>query len=267
MSYQSDDHHTWARGVSRRNLADIWQSGKVAVGAWCMIGDSLTAEALATVGFDWLCIDMQHGCMDYSTMIEMVRAIDIVGTPAVVRVPWNEPGVIGRALDAGAAGIIIPMVQSADEARAAVDACLYPSQGRRSFGPVRVGLRDGSSYFDNANGRTLVIPMIETAQAVEQVEDIAAVPGVGALFLGTIDLSISLGLPPRDNDGVGVFDRAIGRTVHAAQARGIGMAMLSSPDQYERRVTQGFNMISVTTDVLRLKDAATQDFAKVRALP
>ena len=169
---------------NRRSLRSIWQAGAPAVGGWCAIPSGLSAEAMARGGFDWVCIDMQHGCMDYPMALEMIRAVESAGCLVVVRVPWNEPGIIGRVLDAGADGVIIPMIQTASDARAAVDACLYPPAGRRSFGPMRVGLRDGASYFRDANDRILVIPMIETAEALADVHAIANTPGVGALFMG-----------------------------------------------------------------------------------
>lgn len=119
--------------------------------------------------------------MGYETAVEMIRAIDLAGITPIVRVPWNEPGIIGRLLDAGAMGIVAPMVNSVDETRRLVDACLYPPAGRRSLGPIRVGARDGPGYVAGANARVAVIPMIETAEALAVVEDIAAVPGVDAL--------------------------------------------------------------------------------------
>jgi 4-hydroxy-2-oxoheptanedioate aldolase len=182
-----------------------------------------------------------------------------------VRVPWNEPGIIGRVLDAGALGVIVPMIQSADDARRVVDACLYPPAGRRSFGPVRVGLRDGPAYFANANGRVAVIPMIETADALSEVDAIAAVPGVDALFVGPFDLSVALGLPPGDNDGEPAFDAAISKVASAARAAGVATAVLSNAKVAPRRVAQGFQMISTTTDINALAMTARADLESVRA--
>ena len=106
-----------------------WKAGDTTLGAWCMIPGALTAEALSGAGFDWVLIDMQHGCMDYDMALSMIRAVDLGAAAPIVRVPWNDPGIIGRALDAGALGVVIPMIQSAADARRAVDACLYPPAG------------------------------------------------------------------------------------------------------------------------------------------
>ena len=249
---------------ARPCLRSIWAQGGTAVGGWCGIPSALSAEAMARAGFDWVCVDMQHGCMDYATALEMIRAIDATSCQAIVRVPWNEPAMIGRVLDAGADGVIIPMIRTPADAQAAVDASHYPPEGRRSFGPMRVGLRDGESYFSEANRRVLVIPMIETEDALANVEAIAAIPGIGALFLGPYDMSVALGLPPRDNDGEGAFDHAVATIVGAAKKAGLGAAVLSSASLFARRAAQGFNMISTTVDVSALSQAARSDLAAAR---
>lgn len=245
-------------------LKQRWRRGEVTLGAWCMLPSSLTAEILAKSGFDWALVDMQHGCMGFETAVEMIRAIDLAGITPIVRVPWNEAGIVGRMLDAGAMGIVAPMINSAAEAKRLVDASLYPPLGRRSLGPVRVGARDGMGYVPSANNRIAVIPMIETVEALAAVEDIAAVPGVDALFVGPFDLSFSLGLPPGDNDGKPAFDDAIARINAAARARGIATAVLSNPAIAPLRAAQGFRMISVLTDNVALATAAQSSLATTR---
>lgn len=246
------------------SLKSRWTSGEVTLGAWCMIPGALTAEALARGGFDWVLIDMQHGCMDYETALAMIRAIDLTPAIPIVRVPWNDPGIIGRVLDAGALGVVVPMIQTPEDARRAVDACLYPPAGRRSFGPVRVGMRDGPGYFGEANARVAVISMIETAEALASVEEIASVPGVDALFVGPFDLSVALGLPPGDNDGKPAFDDAIGKISAAARRAGVATAVLSNAKVAPLRIEQGFQMISVTTDIAALTAATRSDLEAVR---
>lgn len=248
-----------------KSLKARWTAGEVTLGAWCMIPEPLTAEALGRAGFDWVLVDMQHGCMDYETALAMIRAIDLTPALPVVRVPWNDPGIIGRALDAGALGIVIPMIQTAEDAKRAVDACLYPPKGRRSFGPIRVGMRDGPGYFMDANERVAVVPMIETPEALAHVEAIAAVPGVDALFVGPFDLSIALGLPPGDNDGKPAFDAAIAKVSAAARAARVATAVLSNAKVAPLRIAQGFQMISTTTDINALSMAARGDLEAVKA--
>jgi 4-hydroxy-2-oxoheptanedioate aldolase len=247
------------------SLKPRWAAGEVTLGAWCMVPSPLIAEALGKAGFDWVLIDMQHGGMDYETALSMIRAVDLSKAVPIVRVPWNDPGIIGRVLDAGALGVVIPMIQSAADARRAVEACLYPPAGSRSFGPVRVGLRDGPGYFATANDRVAVIPMIETAQALAEVEQIAATPGVDALFVGPFDLSIALGLTPGDNDGTPVFDEAIAAISAAARRAGVATAVLSNARVAPLRIRQGFQMVSVATDINILSVAARADLDAVRA--
>lgn len=239
-------------------------AGETLLGAWCMIPEALTAEALSRAGFDWVLIDMQHGCMDYETALSMIRAVDLGGAAPIVRAPWNDPGVIGRLLDAGALGVVIPMIQTAEDARRAVEACLYPPAGRRSFGPIRVGLRDGPGYFADANDRVLVIPMIETAEALADADAIARTPGVDALFVGPFDLSIALGLPPGDNDGKPAFDAAIAKVGKAARDAGKATAVLSNAAVAPLRLSQGFQLVSVVTDLSTLTLAARADLQSVR---
>lgn len=250
--------------MSDATLKARLRAGEVLLGAWCMIPEPLTAEALARTGYDWVLVDMQHGCMDYETALNMIRAIDLGGAAPIVRAPWNDPGVIGRLLDAGALGVVIPMIQTAEEARRAVEASLYPPAGRRSFGPIRVGLRDGPAYFKTANDRVLVIPMIETREALAEVDEIARTPGVDALFVGPFDLSIALGLPPGDNDGQPAFDQAITRIASAAQAAGVGLAVLSNTAVAPLRIQQGFQLVSVITDISALSAAARADLQAAR---
>lgn len=250
--------------MSIEPLAKRWRQDEVTLGAWCMIPSSLSAEILAKGGYDWVLVDMQHGCMGYETAVEMIRAIDLAGVTPIVRIPWNEPGIIGRMLDAGAMGIVAPMIQSVAEARALVAACRYPPAGGRSLGPVRVGTRDGGGYVGGANERIAVVPMIETSVALEAVEDIAAVPGVDALFVGPFDLSFSLGLPPGDNDGKPAFDDALARVNAAARANGVATAVLSTAALAPLRAAQGFRMISVMMDSGALAAAARSSVTSAR---
>jgi 4-hydroxy-2-oxoheptanedioate aldolase len=155
---------------------------------------------VAGIGFDWVCIDAQHGLIGYQEMLGMLQAVAVKGVPALVRVPWNEPGWIMKALDAGAAGVIVPMVNSPEEARAAAGACRYPPQGYRSWGPTRASLGVADYAPELANRSVVCAVMVETAPALEQLDEILAVPGVDAVFMGPSDFAISMGLAPRSDD-------------------------------------------------------------------
>jgi 4-hydroxy-2-oxoheptanedioate aldolase len=250
-----------------RSLVQRWKRGEVTLGAWCMMPGALGIELLRGSDFDWLVIDMQHGCMGYEGALEMIRAADFSGICPIVRVPTTDSGLIGRALDAGALGIIIPMVSTADEAMRAVQMCLYPPAGCRSLGPVRVGMRDGRDYSREANGRIAVIPMIETVEALANVEEIVSVPGVSAAFVGPFDLSVALGLPAGDNDGTPAFDDAIGAVLSACKGAGIAAAILSNARVAPLRIEQGFQMVSVTMDTVALASASIANLAAVNKTP
>lgn len=249
-----------------KSIRQRWQNGEVTFGAWCMMPGAMGVEIIGRQGFDWVLIDMQHGCIGYNEALDMIRALDQTSSIPIVRVPWNEPGIIGRVLDAGAAGVLVPMIETAQDARDAVAACLYPPQGRRSFGPIRASLRDGTAYASHANDRIAVILMIETAEALEAVENIAAVEGVHALFVGPYDLSMSLGLPPGDNDGKPEFDRAISAVLGACDRQGLAGAVLSNPTVAPLRVEQGFQMISISNDAVALSGVTKNEMEEAKRL-
>ena len=183
---------TWATSCVER-----WSEGGPALGAWISLRDPIIAETAASLGFDYVCVDLQHGLNDYDGMVSALAAMARTATTPLVRVPWNEPGIIGRVLDAGAAGVIIPMVNSVEEAQRA--APVRATTGRRwtrSFGPIALGARGGFAGTEVANDQVLCIPMIETREAVEQIDAILDVPGIDAVYIGPADLSITYGLRP-----------------------------------------------------------------------
>lgn len=252
---------------ARRDLGGLGAQlrvGKTALGVWCVIPSALSVEAVAGLGFDWLLIDMQHGGMDYSTAVEMIRAAELAGVAPMVRVPWNEPGIIGRVLDAGAIGVVVPMIDDVESAKRAVAAGRYPPVGRRSFGPLRARARQGTAYRFDPDDGTLIIPMIETASALDQAAAIAAVPGVDALLVGPSDLSLSLGLPPGDQDGQKLFDTALRTVSDACRSAGKSAAIFSSAENAPLRISQGFRMVSLTTDIGALAAASAGILGSVR---
>jgi 4-hydroxy-2-oxoheptanedioate aldolase len=242
-----------------------WAAGEPTFGAWLAIPSPLVAEAVAGAGFDYVCVDMQHGVADYQVAIAMLAAMRSGDTTPIVRVPWNEPGIIGRMLDAGALGIVIPMVNSVAEAQVAVAACRYAPDGARSFGPIRASLVHGPSYYADANREIACIPMIETVQAVDGLEDILAVPGIDAVYIGPADLSITYGLPPGvDNPGT-VFDDALAKVVSCCQARGITPGIHGTAAVAEKRVAGGFRMVTVSADLGAVTTGMRADLKQARA--
>jgi 4-hydroxy-2-oxoheptanedioate aldolase len=240
-----------------------WARGGIAYGAWLTAPSAYTAEIMAHAGFDWVCIDMQHGHIGYEAAVEMLVAIGTSEAMPFVRVPWNEPGIIGKVLDAGAMGVIIPMVNIVDDAQAAVAACRYPPQGARSYGPGRVVFYAGADYFDHANDEVAVIPMIETKEAVANLDEILAVPGIDAVYVGPADLSVSLGLPPRlEHDGSWEEARQkISRSCHAA---GVIPGIHANAALAAKHAAAGYRMIMIASEAGIMAVAAAQSLAAVR---
>jgi 4-hydroxy-2-oxoheptanedioate aldolase len=228
-------------------LQRIWQDNKTAHGGWLSLYDTFAASVMADVGFDYLVVDMQHGLADYSQATRLLEAI--ASSPAVplARVPWNDPAIIGLILDAGALGVIVPMVNSADEAAAAVRACRYAPDGGRSWGPLRAGRLHVDYQPAAANDSILCIPMIETAGAVAAIDDILAVPGIEAIYVGPADLSLTYGLPPAA-DNAGPFVDALETIIDACTRHGIVPGIHANPALAAKRRNQGFRMITVGTD-------------------
>ena len=248
----------------RSNTAkEKWARGEVTFGAWLSIPSSFSAEVMAHQGFDWVCIDMQHGVIDYQVAVTMLQAIGSTDTIPFVRVPWNEFGIIGKVLDAGALGVIIPMVNSVAEARAAVAACRYFPLGSRSFGPTRASYYAGTDYFLGANQQVACIPMIETKQAVERLDDILAVPGIDAVYVGPADLSITLGLPPGMDNG-GAFEDARVRIAQTCVERGVTAGIHANASLAEKHATAGYRMITVSGDAAAIPMQAQADLKLAR---
>jgi 4-hydroxy-2-oxoheptanedioate aldolase len=193
----------------------------------------------------------------------MLLAISTGSATPIVRVPWNEPGIIGKMLDAGAMGIIVPMVNSVDEARAAVAACRYAPVGARSYGPTRAALYAGADYFDHANDEVACIPMIETKRALNQLDAILDVPGIDAVYVGPADMSITLGLPPR-MDNAGAFDEARLAIARACAARGIVPGIHGDASLAPGHAAAGYRMITITSDIAAIASGAAADLRHVR---
>ncbi|NJO85266.1 MAG: hypothetical protein HC828_22660 [Blastochloris sp.] len=198
-------------------FAEKLRSGAVAVGTLVSFSDPTITELLAGSGFDYIWIDMEHGPLDIETVQAHIMAAELAGTTALVRVPQNEPVWIKRALDAGAAGIVAPMVGTAAEARQLVAACRYPPQGIRGYGPrrpARYGRAGGPDFCANANSSVLAIAQIEHIDAVDQLAEIVQTAGLDAIMIGPTDLSGSLGVLPQVGhpDVVATIERIIAIT-------------------------------------------------------
>ncbi len=244
-------------------LRELWAAGGTSLGAWLTIPSSISAEGAARVGTDYVCVDNQHGAIDYQATVGMIQAIELGGSRPIVRVPWNEPGIIGKMLDAGAQGIVVPMVNTAEAARAVVSACLYAPDGTRSHGPLLAGMRT-ERYQPEANQRLAPIPMIETVEALRNLDEILAVPGVTAIYVGPADLSLSLGLAPGNNDGQEPFDEALATIVAACRRTGVVPGIHATGALAGRRLEQGFRMITIAGDMLAMRTKIAEELAEAR---
>jgi 4-hydroxy-2-oxoheptanedioate aldolase len=246
-------------------LRRLWAQDKAALGGWLTNPSAASAEVFAHAGFDWVCIDTQHGLIDYQTSVEMLRAISTTDAVPIVRVPWNEPGIIMKSLDAGAYGVIIPMVNSRAEAEAAVSYCRYAPRGVRSYGPSRAVLYAGPDYFQNANETVLCIVMIETARALENLDEIVSVSGVDAAYIGPADLSVSLGFPPASYHDDPKYAGAVQRVLDACRKHGVIPGFHGgNPANARARIEQGFRFVEVCEDMGAMARAAAADLSAVR---
>lgn len=230
-------------------IRDLWRSGGAVVNGWLGIDSAYSAELMAHQGFDSLTIDMQHGLIGYQTAVTMLQAISTTDTVPLARVPWNEPGVIMKMLDAGAYGIICPMVNSRAEAEAFVGACRYPPAGYRSYGPKRAVLYAGADYPQRANDTVLAIGMIETAAAVENLDAILSTPGLDGIYIGPADLSQSFGGQERtdltDPDLVAILDQILA----SAQRHGVAAGIhTGSPAYALQMIEKGFQFVTIQSD-------------------
>ncbi|MGI9522679.1 MAG: HpcH/HpaI aldolase family protein [Hyphomicrobiaceae bacterium] len=174
-------------------LRSAWKSGANTINGWLGLPNTMSAEVVARAGFDSVTIDMQHGCVPFESVVPMFQAICNTDAVPMIRVPWNEPGIIMRVLDAGAYGVICPMINTVEEARALVSACRYPPLGARSNGPFRASFYAGSDYVKHANDEILVFAMIETETAISNLQEILKVEGLDGVYVGPADLGLSLG--------------------------------------------------------------------------
>jgi 4-hydroxy-2-oxoheptanedioate aldolase len=252
-----------AAGLAANRVRAGWREGRPAFGGWLSIPRAFSAELMARVGFDYVCIDMQHGLIDYQVAVGMLQAIGATDTVPFVRVPWNDFATINKVLDAGAHGVIVPMVNSPEEARAAVSACRYPPDGERSFGPARAAFSAGPDYFAGANAGVTCIPMVETRQAVERIDDILAVPGIDAVYVGPNDLSLTLGGGP-GLDQPGAYQDAHQRIAKACAAAGIVAGIHANAALAPKHVAAGYRMITVSSDMGGLFSSAARDLRAAR---
>ena len=244
-----------------------WRRGERTIGVWLSLANVHIAETLANLGFDWLCLDLQHGLLDYKDLTGMLPAISTTDATPLVRVPWNEPYEIMKALDAGAYGVIVPMVNSRAEAEQAVAACRYPPVGNRSFGPVRAALYGGrEAYAKSANDEIACIAMIETEEGLENLDEIAATPGLDGIYIGPSDLALAIGLAPRGDNDDPAHVKAVERIQAACRKRGVAVGIQAFSLAFAQRYLQrGFHFVTLGSDLGFMSATASRELAAARS--
>jgi 2-keto-3-deoxy-L-rhamnonate aldolase RhmA len=225
-------------------------AGRFMAGAWCNLASSITTEMAARAGFDWILIDQEHGPGDNITLLQQIQAIGDRPSAPIVRIAWNEMPRFKRALDLGASGIMIPYIETANDAARAVGYLRYPPQGQRgvAMSPRAAGFgSDFETYFAEANRNLLTVTQIETGKAVQNARQIAEVDGVDVLFVGPVDLSISVGLPGRfdDPDYRALLAKVASTALDAGKTAGI---LLPSGQLIEMVYEMGFRFVAVGSD-------------------
>lgn len=254
----------------KNQLKQLWAEGKPAINGWLSIANPFTAEIMAAQGYDSIGIDLQHGAVDYQTALSMLQAMRASAVVPLVRVPWLEPGIIMKALDAGAYGIICPMVNTAEQAARFVSYLRYPPLGDRSFGPTRANFSAGANYASEANNEILAFAMVETREAMDNLDAIAGTPGLDGIYVGPADLTFSLAqgrlAPAFDREEPEMIE-ALHRILTACRKAGIRAALhCGTADYAAKAIGWGFDMTTVSNDVRMLASAAEANVKKFRSL-
>jgi 4-hydroxy-2-oxoheptanedioate aldolase len=250
--------------LSVDQLRALWSAGGYVANGWCSIPSSWSAELMARAGWDSVTLDLQHGLLDYGHAVPMLQAIGTAGALPLARVPWNEPGIIMKMLDAGALGIICPMVNTRAECERFVGACYYAPRGYRSYGPTRARAAFESNYESSIAPNVLTFAMVETAEALANVEAIVSVPGLSGVYVGPADLSLSMGSPERSDPTAPAVVAALDAILAACRKHNVIAGIHCASAAYARSmVAKGFQFVTVASDSALLAGAAA---SVVRAL-
>lgn len=246
-------------------LRACWARGEAAVNGWLSIGCGYSAEIVASLGFDCVTIDMQHGMFGFDRAFDVLQAVSTYAVSPIVRVSGNEPTEIMHALDAGAEGIICPLVNTTAECERFVAACRYPPEGERSWGPGRGHLLGGSDYTERANGSVVTLAMVETRQSLANLDGIVAVEGLSGVFIGPNDLGLSFGHPPASESTHAEVEEAIESIRMRTQARGLKAGIFCSTGAAaKRRIEQGFDMVTPGDEAGAMRRAVAAEVAAAR---
>jgi 4-hydroxy-2-oxoheptanedioate aldolase len=251
--------------MRKNKIKSLLAEGKVVTSGWLHIPSFWSAEVMAHAGWDCIAVDMQHGLMGIETAIQMMQAISTSDAVPLARATSNDPGGIMRLLDGGAYGIICPMVNTADDCRKFISACRYPPMGIRSFGPTRAKLYGGADYAEFANEEILTFAMIETGEAVDNIDDILSVEGLDAVFIGSGDLKLSLTGKAGHDTHPSQFNEAIAKILNRCRQHNVipGIWCATVADA-QKMAAEGFGFIAVKSDNMLLAEAAAQTVKQLK---
>ncbi len=254
--------------MRENRIKTLWQKGQAVLNGWLAIPNVFSAETMAHAGWDSLTVDMQHGVVDYQAALAMLTAISSTATIPLVRVPWLDPGIIMKSLDAGAYGVICPMINNRAEAEKLVSCLRYPPRGQRSFGPIRGLLYGGADYAEHANDTMIAFAMIETAEALNNLDAIMSVEGLDAVYIGPSDLSLALGCKPKlDQDEPKVVAAIDNILAHAKKHR-IAAGIHNMTAAYAlKMIAKGFSFVTVGSDSRLMAAGAQQVVATMKDRP
>ena len=248
-----------------QDLHKHFAAGGKAVNGWCTLPSPVTAEITGRTGFDMMTVDLQHGLIDYQLALIMLQVLQGLPAPVLARVPWNEPGILMKCLDAGFSGVICPMVNTPEDARALVQSTRYAPMGSRSYGPTRANMVHGASYVKTANASVLVFAMIETREALDNLDVILGVEGIDGVYVGPADLGLSLGHEPTlDPTAPEVLDAIATIAIRAKAAGRLAGVHTGSPAMIRRSFAQGYDFASLLTDARMFTSAIAGQLASVR---
>ena len=251
--------------MRENRIRAIWAKGGSVLSGWVAMPTSLGAEIMANQGFDAVVVDTQHGMVGFQASAEMLQAISTTSAVPLARAEWNHPPAIMKLLDAGAYGIICPMVNNRAQCEAFVGACRYAPQGYRSFGPARGALYGGDDYFEHANGTLVTLAMIETSEAVQKLDEITTVEGLDAIFIGPGDLAISHGCAPSMEPTEKVVVEAIDAILAAAEKNGVIAGVYCAAGAVAKRwFARGFRFVAIGSDTRFLASAAQAEIKAAR---
>ena len=251
-------------------LKKNWSNNKATLNGWLSIPNAFTAEIMAEQDYDSVTVDVQHGVIDFSDCVSMLQAMRASGVVPISRVPWLDPAIIMKVLDAGSMGVICPMINTKSQAEELVSYCKYPPHGVRSFGPTRANISLGANYWKEANQNIFCLAMIETQEAYNNVEEIASTHGLDGLYIGPADLTLGLGkgklAPGFDREEPEMIEATKNILAAAKKNNKIATLHCGTPEYAAKGVQWGFDMVTISNDVRLLISASSSSVKKFRNL-